>query len=156
MLSMELKGLGIKKMEMNNLDEVYNIEASSSPDPWSKKMFIAEMKNPLAHCFIIEMKGKVKHPVVMGFICFRNIGDESELMNICIHPQYRQMGIGKRLMQFYIAFSRKRKIKTFYLEVNVLNQPAVHLYHLFFYRLSGRRKKFYQGKFDALLMVKDT
>jgi ribosomal-protein-alanine N-acetyltransferase len=153
---MELRRLGIKKMERIHLDEVLNIEASSSPNPWSKNMFIAEMKSPLAYCFIIKMKGIVKHPVVIGFICFRNIGDESELLNICVHPQYRQMGIAKKLMQFYIAFCRKRKIKTFYLEVNDLNQPAVHLYHLFFYQLSGRRKKFYQGKFDALLMVKNT
>jgi len=150
---MELKRFNIKKMEMLDLDEVLNIEASSSPNPWSKNMFIEEMKNPFGYCFIIKMKGIAKHQV-MGFICFRKVEDESELLNICVHPQYRQMGIAKRLMQFYIEFCSKRKIKTFYLEVNALNQPAVHLYHLFFYQSLGRRKKFYQGKFDALLMVK--
>ena len=141
---------------MINLDEVLNIEASSSLHPWSKNMFIAEMKNPLAYCFIIKMKEMVRHPLVIGFICFRNIGDESELLSISVHPQYRQVGIGKKLMQFYIAFCRRRKIKTFYLEVNAQNKPAVHLYHLFFYQSLGRRKKFYQKKFDALLMVKKT
>ena len=142
-------------MENKDLDEVLGMEASSFPNPWSKNMFIEEMKNPFAYCFIIKMKG-ISKPVVMGFICFRNIGDESELLNICVHSQYRQMGIGKKFMQFYIGFCRKMKIKTFYLEVNVSNQPAVHLYHLFSYQSLGMRKKFYQGKFDALLMVKKT
>src|SRR4030042_4109036 len=139
---MELKRLIIKKMETKDLDEVLDMEASSSLNPWSKNMFIEEMKNPFAYCFIIKMKG-ISKPEVMGFICFRNIGDESELLNICVHPQYRQMGIGKKLMQFYIGFCGKRKIKTFYLEVNALNQPAIHLYHLFFYQSLGMRKKFY-------------
>ena len=140
---------------MIDLDEVLNIEASSSPHPWSKNLFMEEMKNPFAYCFIIQIKGISNHPVI-GYICFRNIEDESELLNICVHPQYRQMGIAKKLMQFYIEFCGKRKIKTFYLEVNALNQPAIHLYHLFFYQSLGRRKKFYQEKFDALLMVKKT
>ena len=152
-MSIELKRLDIKKMEMIDLDEVLNIETFSSSHPWSKNMFIEEMKNPLAYCFIIIMQGIAEHKV-MGFICFRKIEDESELLNICVHPQYRKMGIAKRLMDFYIEFCRKREIKSFYLEVNASNQPAVHLYHLFFYQSLGRRKKFYQGKFDALLMVK--
>jgi ribosomal-protein-alanine acetyltransferase len=152
---MELKRLIIKKMETKDLDEVLDMEASSSLNPWSKNMFIEEMKNPFAFCFIIKMKGIPKHQV-KGFICFRNIGDESELLNICVHSQYRQMGIGKKLMQFYIGFCRKMKIKTFYLEVNASNRSAVHLYHLFSYQSLGMRKKFYQGKFDALLMVKKT
>jgi len=150
---MELNQLTIKKMETNDLDEVLNMEASSSLTPWSKNLFAEEMKNPFAYCFIIQMKGTSKHQV-MGFICFRNIEDESELLNICVHPQYRQMGIGKKLMLFYIGFCRKMKIKTFYLEVNALNQSAVHLYRHFSYQSLGMRRKFYQGKFDALLMTK--
>lgn len=142
-------------METKDLDEVIDIEASSPFTPWSKNMFIEEMKNPFTYCFIIKMKGISKQKV-MGFICFRNIGDESELLNICVHHQYRQMGVGKRLMQFYIGFCRKMKIKTYYLEVNALNRSAVHLYQLFSYQPLGMRKKFYQGKFDALLMVKKT
>ncbi len=143
-------------MEMVNLDDVLSIEASSSSNPWSRNMFIEEIKNPLSYCFILEIEEAKKYSVLIGFICFRNIEDESELLNICVHPRYRQMGVAKELMRFYIAFCRKREIKTFYLEVNALNHPAVHLYHLFSYQSSGMRRKFYQRTFDALLMVKNT
>ena len=142
-------------MEAKDLNEVLDIEASSSLNPWSKNMFIEEMKNPFDFCFIIKMKG-VSKPKVTGFICFRNIGDESELLNICVHPQYKQMGVGKKLMQFYIGFCRKNKIKTFYLEVNASNRSAIRLYQLFSYQPLGMRKKYYHGEFDALLMVKKT
>ena len=140
-------------MDIKDLHEVQFIAASSSLNPWSKNMFIGEMRNSFSHCFITKIRER-SNPPVLGFICFRNVEDESELLNICVHPQYRQLGIGKRLMQFYIGFCRKMKIKTFYLEVNALNQSAVHLYQHFSYQSLGMRRKFYQGKFDALLMTK--
>jgi len=140
-------------MDKKDLGEVVSIAASSSLNPWSMDMFIGEMLNPIAYCFVVKMRRVLKHPLV-GFICFRNIEDESELLNICVHPQYRQLGIGKNLMQFYIGFCSKMRIRTFHLEVESLNQSAIHLYRSFSYQLVGIRKKFYRAEFDALLMVK--
>jgi ribosomal-protein-alanine acetyltransferase len=151
---MELKKWTIKRMDIEDLDEVLFIEASSSLTPWSKKMFMEEMLNPLGYCFIIKFGENSEHHQVIGFICFRIIEDESELLNICVHSHYRQLGIGKKMMQFYIDFCRKKEIKTFYLDVNFTNQPAIQLYQLFSYQSVGVRQKFYQGKFDALLMMK--
>lgn len=145
--------VAIQKMDVRNLEEVLSIETSSSITPWSKNMFMKEMRNHFAHCFVIKTEDSPRQSVI-GFICFRNITDESELLNICIHPHYRQLGIGKKLMEYYIDFSSRMGIKTFYLEVNSSNQSAIHLYQRFSYQLSGMRKKFYQGKLDALLMTK--
>ena len=92
---------------------------------------------------------------LVGFICFRNVTEESELLKICVHPDYRQLGIGKKLMQFYIDFGSRRGVRTFHLEVNPSNQPAIHLYQSFSYQRSGMRKKFYQRNFDALLMRRE-
>jgi len=143
----------IRKMIPTDLEEVFSIETSDSLAPWSKKMFLDEMQHPFSYCFVVRGKDRFKHPVV-GFICFRNVTEESELLKICVHPDYRQLGIGKKLMQFYIDFGRERGVRNFYLEVNSSNQPAIHLYQSFSYNPSGTRKKFYQGKFDALLMMR--
>jgi ribosomal-protein-alanine N-acetyltransferase len=150
---MDLGKVVIQKMESQDLDEVFSIETSASIAPWSKNMFVEEIRNPFAYCFVMRGEDGCKQPVI-GFICFRNITEESELLNICVHPDYRQLGVGKRLMQFYVDFSSRRGIKTFYLEVNSSNQSAIHLYQLFSYQSSGMREKFYRGKFDALLMMK--
>jgi ribosomal-protein-alanine N-acetyltransferase len=143
----------IRKMIMQDLDEVLSIAISNSLTPWSKNMFVEEMRNPVAYCFVMVTEEGSKQPVI-GFICFRNVEEESELLNICVHQAYRQLGIGKKLMEFYIDFSRRRGSKTFYLEVHPSNHTAIHLYQLFSYQSSGIRKEFYQGKFDALLMMK--
>jgi len=150
---MEWEKVGIQKMDINDLDEVLSIETSDALTPWSKNMFIEEMGNPFAHCFVMKNEAESKHTVI-SFICFRNVAEESELLNICVHPAYRQLGVGKKLMEFYIDFSRRRGSKKFYLEVHSSNHKAIHLYQFFSYQSSGVRKQFYQGKFDALLMMK--
>ncbi len=143
----------IRKMIPEDLEEVFSMETSDSLAPWSKKMFLAEMQHPSAYCFVMSRKDGPKHPVV-GFICFRNVTEESELLKISVHPDYRQLGIGKKLMQFYIDFGCRTGVRIFHLEVNPSNQPAIHLYQSFSYQPSGMRKKFYQEKVDALLMMR--
>jgi ribosomal-protein-alanine N-acetyltransferase len=143
----------IEKMEQEHLDEVLSIETSSSLTPWSKEMFLEELRNPLGHSFIFKTDETQGH-LLVGFICFRNVGEESELLNIGVHPLYRRRGIGRKLMQFYMEFGNAKQIKMFYLEVHVSNSPAIRLYQRFSYEPAGTRKKFYQGKFDAFTMLK--
>lgn len=140
-------------MNVQDLEEVVPLETSSSLTPWSKNIFIKEIENYFSHCFVIKT-GELPHQPVIGYICFRNVTNESELLNLCVHPQYRQLGIGKKLMEFYMDFCNRKGIKTFYLEVNSSNGSAIHLYQCFSYQSFGMRKKFYQGKLDALLMMK--
>jgi ribosomal-protein-alanine N-acetyltransferase len=143
----------IRKMITQDLDEVISIEHFDSLTPWSKNMFVEEMQHHFAYCCVMEIEERTKQPVI-GFICFRNVAEESELLNICVHQAYRQLGVGKKLMEFYVDFSRRRGSRTFYLEVHPSNHAAIHLYQLFSYQSLGIRKNFYQGKLDALLMMK--
>jgi ribosomal-protein-alanine N-acetyltransferase len=149
----EWEKVTIQKMDIQDLDEVISLESSNPDTLWSKNMFIEEMRNPFGYCFVMRIEDRSKQRVI-GFICFRNVAEESELLNICVHSDYRQLGVGKRLMGFYVEFGRRRGIKAFHLEVHSSNHPAIHLYQLFSYESSGMRKKFYQGKFDAFLMTK--
>jgi GNAT superfamily N-acetyltransferase len=131
----------IQRMEMKDLPEVATIAASSASTSWTKKMFAGEMKNSFSHCFVGRTEGASTGHVV-GFICFRAIQDESELLNLCVHPWYRGRSMGKRLMQFYIDFCIRRGIKrfiwTFMFRMNV-RPPSGHSY-----KPSGTRKNLEQ------------
>lgn len=150
---MEWEKVTIQKMETQHLDEVIFLENSNAAPLWSKNMFIEEMRNPFASCFVMKIDDPSRQRVI-GFICFRNVAEESELLNICVHSDFRQLGAGKRLMEFYVEFGRRKGVKTFHLEVHSSNDSAIRLYQLFSYEASGMRKNFYQGKFDALRMTK--
>jgi len=150
---MTKEGFSIRRMTEEDLEEVLSSETASSLTPWSRKMFIEEMGHPYAHCFVMT-SSEVRDGHVIGFICFRNMGEESELLNLCVRPEDRRRGFGRELMRFYTDFSSQRGIKTFHLEVHLSNQSALKLYHSFSYQRAGLRPKFYRGEFDALRMMK--
>lgn len=143
----------IDRMEVSDLDEVVDIDASSRATPWSRQSFLEELGNPFSFCFTLKRRSGV-HDQTSGFICFRIVDEESELLVLAIHPQCRQQGWGKKLMKFYLDFCSQRKVKTFCLETGVSNQPAIRLYQSFAYEPVGARSKFYPGREDALLMMR--
>ncbi len=142
----------IRKMELDDVERVLPIASTSLTNPWSKKMFLGELSHPYSHCFLVCQNIEDIEKKLIGFLCFRILGEESELLNICIHPQYRQKGLGKWMMEFYLHFSYQHGVKKHYLEVDPLNRAAVHLYQSLGFHQVGLRKNFYQGRWDALVM----
>jgi ribosomal-protein-alanine N-acetyltransferase len=143
----------IHRMGESDLDEIAEMDVTSRPTPWSRQSFLQELQNPFSHCFTIK-KEIDSHDQNIGFLCFRIVGQESEILNLVIHPQYRQMGLGRRMMRFYIDFCSQKEIKAFYLETGASNQAAIRLYLSFSYYPIGIRPKYYHGKEDALLMAR--
>ncbi len=150
--TMETVTLTIKKMEKEDVEGVLPIAATNLLNPWSKNMFLEELAHPFSHCFLLSHQNDGHQDNPLGFLCFRNLGEESELLNLAISPDHRQKGLAKKLMEFYINFCYQKGVKKYYLEVHPQNIPAVRLYQSFAYQPTGRRKNFYQDKYEALLM----
>jgi ribosomal-protein-alanine N-acetyltransferase len=147
-------GLRIRRMEIEDLEAVVSISAASRFAPWSSEMFLGEMKHPSAHCFVIGSDEFLENRTP-GFICFRTVQDESELLNLGVHPRFRRMGFGRKLMYFYFDFCTRINVKMLYLEVNPSNEEALRLYLSLGYEPFGTRDKFYAGKEDALLLRRE-
>jgi len=127
------------------------IEAASSQTPWSRIVLPRRFKSfcPL----FCDEGGNGSGQRVIGFICFRNVIEESELLDIAVHPDYRRRGIGKKLMQFYIDFSRRREstrcISKLTLPTSLRSNSIKGL------RTKSRgQEKILSRKSDALLMKK--
>lgn len=148
--------LTIRNMEMEDLDGILPIAATTLLNPWTKNMFLEELTQPFSHCFLLSHESGAHNDIPLGFICFRNLGEESELLNIAVAPHHRQKGLAKKLMEFYIGFCYQRGVSKYYLEVNPQNIPAVRLYQSFAYHPIGKRNNFYQGKYEALVMERET
>jgi len=144
----------IQKMTFDDLDEVVGMESDCSLVPWSREMFVHEMSSPLTYCFTLRTKEPPRAELA-GFLCFRTVEDESELLNLCVHPAYRRMGFALEMMTFYIHFCRTTNIRQLFLEVGCTNEAAVRLYESLSYKPVGKRSKFYQGRFDAWIMRRD-
>lgn len=97
-----------------------------------------------------------QHGVAAGFTLSRRTLDEAELLLIAVHPDYKGLGVGKQLLQRFVADQKRAGAHNLHLEVRDGN-PAVKLYLANDFAVIGKRPNYYRGtdgeKFDALTMA---
>lgn len=89
-----------------------------------------------------------------GFIVWRSVLDESEIITIGVHPDARGGGIAIAMLGIMENEAKKTGAKKIFLEVSAENTPAIALYKKCGFIENGRRPKYYDGV-DAILMVKE-
>lgn len=89
-----------------------------------------------------------------GFIVWRTVADEAEVITIGVHPDARGDGIATAMLTLMEHETKKAGAKTIFLEVSAENAPAIALYKKCGFIQNGRRPKYYDGV-DAILMVKN-
>ena len=96
---------------------------------------------------------------IIGFICFSNILDEMEILNISVDIDYRGKGIATKLIENAFVFSKQNNCLTCNLEVNTSNKDAINLYNKLGFNNIYTRKGYYTNKLtntkeDAYIMTK--
>ena len=128
----------ITKEDVKRIKESY----SAFPNIWDYNTFKDDVKNSKYNV------AKINNEIV-GFIGFRTIFDEIEIMNIVTRIDKRNQGIGSNLLSHVI---RKNMYTKIHLEVNDKNIEAKKLYLKFGFEKVGVRKKYYNNTDDAILM----
>ena len=76
-----------------------------------------------------------------------------ELDNFCVLDDYRNKGIGTKLLAHLISLAINYRVINITLEVRVSNNIAINLYKKFGFREVALRK-YYYGDEDGILMEK--
>ena len=94
--------------------------------------------------------------MVLGYVGSQTVLDETDMMNIAVHPDYRRRGIAAALIEALVFSLKARGSRSLKLEVRTSNHPAIALYEgMGFVRL-GLRKNYYRNpKEDALILGKE-
>lgn len=91
-----------------------------------------------------------------GFSLVRSVADESELLLLAVEPAEQRRGIGRALLERFVADARRRGASHLHLEVRDGN-PAVALYFSEGFAPAGRRRNYYHGPgnqaFDAITLT---
>ncbi len=125
------------------LNELEKLHAECFPHrPWRASDF-ADLKK--SGCDIIASPN--------GFIVYRAIGTEAEIITIGVAPGARRNGIGAAMLGLIENDLKKRSVQKIFLEVAENNSAARAMYEKNGYIEIGRRPKYYDG-IDALLMEK--
>lgn len=125
-------------------NELENLHKVCFPNkPWSASDF-ADLKK--SGCDIIVSQN--------GFVVWRVVADEAEIITIGVHPDARKSGIASAMLAIIENDIKKRGGKKIFLEVAENNEPARKLYEANGYKKIGVRPKYYDG-IDAIMMDKD-
>ena len=115
-----------------------DMEQEVFADAWTKTMLEESMQQPYNHLWIVRDEG------LCGYLVANVIADESELLRIAVDQAYRRSGIGKMLMESYLAFVRENCTRGL-LEVRHGNEAAKKLYEMYGYTPLATRKRYYNN-----------
>lgn len=139
-----------KKMTINDIEEVSNMEARCFSMPWSREAYI----QALGCSDVVYVVAKDGNRIV-GSCGVRNILSEGEITNVMVDEPFRGQKISYPMLQTLLEEGKKLGITQFFLEVRAGNKPAVHLYEKCGFKVEGVRKNLYEmPREDGLVMWK--
>lgn len=143
-----MKALKIIKANHGNLDDVNEIEAEASFNPWPKEITQSYLKSESAVFFLALSDNEPA-----GYISLSVVLDEGSVLNVAVKKRFRRRGIAKVLVKAAKDFAKNNKLAFLSLEVRESNLPAIALYEGESFRILGKRPGYYEKpKEDALIM----
>lgn len=140
----------ITAMKESHVAQVAALEKLCFSDPWSEKSVASELDNKLALWLVAE-----EDSTVVGYIGSQTVLDESDMMNVAVHPDHRRKGVAEALVTALVDALRDKGSHSLALEVRVSNVPAIALYEKLGFTQAGLRKNYYRNpKEDARILKK--
>jgi len=128
-------------MEERDVPSVLEIEKVSFPNPWHESTFKGEIQHrPISYPLVIVHTTLNK---VIGYIIFWVIGEEVQINNIAVHPDFRRLGIGEQVLRQVIEQVKWGGANFVTLEVRPSNIGALILYKKIGFKMLGVRKNYY-------------
>ncbi|MCI7020783.1 MAG: ribosomal protein S18-alanine N-acetyltransferase [Clostridiales bacterium] len=138
-------------MNESHVKQVAELEKICFSDPWSENSVASELNNPLSVWLVAEGNG-----IVCGYVGSQTVLDETDMMNIAVHPDFRRKGIAAALIAELVRLLKERGSRILRLEVRESNAPAISLYETMGFTQLGLRKNYYRNpKENALILGKE-
>ena len=152
--------LGFRRVALEDLERVMEIERDGFTHPWSMDLLRREMVHDWSTILVATATRRgpagLTSEVIAGFIVYWLVHDELHVLNIATAVEERRRGVGRALMDEAAARARKAGAVLATLEVRRSNATALALYRDLGYRQVGVRPNYYadEGE-DAIVMVMD-
>lgn len=136
----------IERAKPRDFEAIFKLEEMSYKDPWPREVFIVDfLFNSSAQYYVAKSSGKI-----VGFLGIWQEEDRLHIINVTVHPEEREKGIGKTLIKYAIELARERKKKEVYLEARVSNTIAISLYKSMGFEETERINSYYQDGEDGI------
>lgn len=140
----------IRRMKLEDVPEVVEIDRSSFTLPWTERSFKYEVQENLAaRCWVTTVDERVASMLVLWIIV-----DEAHIATIATHPQFRRRGFARQMLMKSLAAAREEGARSALLEVRARHVVAQKIYCDIGFVEVGRRPMYYRDNGeDAVLMT---
>lgn len=139
----------IRDMNLDDFEKIKDCLQTDFDEFWNSSILKSELENINSHYIVATDADNI-----LGFAGIIVSLDDAEITNIVTKKTKRKNGIGKLLLDKLIKMAREYGKDKISLEVNEENIAAIRLYEKFEFEKVGLRKKYYNGKNDAIIMTK--
>ena len=145
----------IRRLSLQDLDAIVEIENAVYPTPWSRSMFAGELAKPSSICLgAFEAEGE--EGALVGYLVVSRYVDAWHVMNVAVSPSYRRRGIATALLDRLFELTAGDGRRGYTLEVRVSNRHAIELYERLGFKARGIRRGYYtDNREDALIMWRE-
>ena len=144
-------GFSMRPMRDEDVVAVMRVETLAYPFPWTEGIFRDCLRVGYC-CWVAEWADDVAGYGVMSVAA-----GECHILNVCVHPDLRRQGLGRRMLRRLLALGRNHNADTAFLEVRGSNRSAVGLYAAEGFCEVGMRRGYYpagEGREDAVIMAR--
>ena len=129
----------IRSMLPADLKAIAIVEQASYKFPWSIGIF--------RDCMLAGYQGLVLDisGVIGGYAIMSIAAGEAHILNLCVHPEYQQMGYGGQLLGNILVEAERVGVERVFLEVRPSNEAAINLYRSAGFEQIGVRPSYYQA-----------
>ena len=147
---MESSNAIVRRMTLNDVDDVHRIEADSFTTPWSRGAFEDELtENKCARYLVAVSNGEI-----VAYAGAWMVLDECHITNIAVRSDKRGKGFGRLVTQSLIQYATNLGASFVTLEVRRSNLTAQSLYRSLGFLQVGCRRRYYEDNGeDAILMA---
>ena len=144
-------GLRFRRMTLDDIEAVMQVEQDIYEFPWTDKIF-SDCIRVGYHCWMA-----LQQQEVVGHAVISVTTGESHMLNLSIARLYQRRGFGKQFIEFLIEQAQEKQAQTMLLEVRPSNIAAISCYNSTGFNEIGLRKNYYpaaEGREDALLFAR--
>lgn len=148
----------IRRMTLEDIPEVVEIENQCFSQPWSEKSFqdsLTREDTIFLVCVEDDLAGGEEvMSRVTGYIGLYLSFEEASVTNVAVSPSFRKKGYGEALVTAAKEAVREAGAECIFLEVRQSNEPAISLYKKLGFEELGIRKRFYEHPVEDAIIMK--
>ncbi len=139
----------LREAEMWDIKAICDMDKINFSNNWDEAMLEKMFTNRNTKIYVAEMDN-----MVIGFIVLENEIDEVNISRVVVDSEYRNHGLGSKLIDCAFSWAKELKIDNVSLEVSNNNFTAKTLYEKLGFNIRRVRKSYYKDGSDAIEMVK--